>query len=203
VAIRIDENFEVNSPPDRVWAFLIDPTRVVQCLPGAELLTQEDARTFTGRIRVKVGPVTAAYRGRAHFEEVDEAARRVRLTGDGQESAGGGGAKLKMTSSVTALPNGGARVQVESEVEVVGRLVQFGRGMMEEVSRQIFQQFAQCARSKLESEQPQGVSAQVVTEPAAAPPPPSTQPQSQPVRALPLILRALRNLLFRLLRRRR
>jgi hypothetical protein len=202
VAIRIDESFEVDSPPDRVWAFLIDPTQVVQCLPGAELLTQEDARTFTGRIRVKVGPVTAAYRGRAHFEEVDEAARRVRLSGDGQESTGGGGAKMKMTSSVTSLPDGGTRVQVESEVEVVGRLVQFGRGMMEEVSRQIFQQFAQNVRSKLEAEHPLPVSAQAVAQPAAAPPP-SPQPQSQPVRALPLILRALRELLLRLLRRRK
>jgi hypothetical protein len=195
VAIRIDESFEVNSPPDRVWSFLIDPAQVVQCLPGAELLTQEDARTFTGRIRVKVGPVTAAYRGRAHFEEVDEAARRVRLTGDGQESAGGGGARMKMTSSVTPLPSGGARVHVESEVDVVGRLVQFGRGMMEEVSRQIFHQFAECVRSKLESEQPLPEAVETSA--------PSMQPQSRPVRALPLILRALRELVMRLLRRRR
>jgi carbon monoxide dehydrogenase subunit G len=196
MAIQVSETFELNAPADRVWAFLIDPQKVVQCLPGAELLSTEDARTFTGRIRVKVGPVVAGYRGRARFEEIDESARRARMSGEGQETSGGGSAKMKMTSTVTSLDNGGARVQVDAEVDVVGRLVQFGRGMMEEVSRQLFQQFADCVRSRLEAENtasgaPPGVldvsASQPQTVPTAAP----------PVKALPLLWSAVLNLLRR------
>jgi carbon monoxide dehydrogenase subunit G len=210
VAIRIDENFEVNAPAERVWAFMIDPAQVVQCLPGAELLGTEDDKTFTGRIRVKVGPITAAYKGRARFEELDQQARRVRMTGEGQEAAGGGSARMTMTSSVEALDGGRARVTVGSEVDVVGKLVQFGRGMMEEVSRQIFRQFTECVRSRLETSADAAAVDNLATTAIDMPPraatrasPQSTSaapaPQSvEPVRALPLLWTAFVNWLRRL-----
>ena len=213
MAIRIDENFEVNAPAERVWAFMIDPAQVVQCLPGAELVSVEDDKTFTGRIRVKVGPVTASYKGRARFEELDEQLRRVRMTGEGQETAGGGSARMTMTCSVEALDGGRARVVVGSEVDVVGRLVQFGRGMMEEVSRQIFRQFTECVRSRLEASSGASNASTVVgTTATDLPPSQMTRPTSQPgtaasapppvepVRALPLLWTAFLNWLRRLVR---
>lgn len=152
VAITVDESFDVAAPPDHVWAYLIDPARVVTCLPGAELIEAADDRNFTGRVKLKVGPVTASFRGRATFEELDPVARRVRMTGKGQETAGGSSATMNMTSEVTSTPSGGSHVRVSAEVEVVGKLMQFGRGMMEEVSRQVFGQFAACVRATLEAE---------------------------------------------------
>src|SRR6185503_2796658 len=67
VGVSIAENFEVHASAERVWEYLTDPRQVVECLPGAELLEVEGERTFVGRMRVKVGPVTAAFRGRARF----------------------------------------------------------------------------------------------------------------------------------------
>ncbi len=151
MGVSIAEQFEVRASPERVWAWLTDPRQVVECLPGAELLEMQDERTFTGRMRVKVGPVTASFRGRARFDELDAAARRVRLSGEGQDTGGAGSAKMTMTSEIEALPDGGSRVKVQSDVEVVGKLVQFGRGLMEEVSRQMFKQFAACVKQKLEA----------------------------------------------------
>jgi uncharacterized protein len=159
VSIRIDESFEVRADPQRVWEFLLDLERVVVCLPGAELLGADEDGSFRGRVKVKVGPVTVAYRGRARFEEIDEVAKRVRVRGEGQETTGAGAAKMSMVSIVEALAGGRTAVRVESEVDVVGRVVQFGRGMIEEVSRQLFRQFAQCVTSALEAAGPTETSA--------------------------------------------
>lgn len=147
--MKIEETFRVDAPAERVWAYLIDPRQVVQCLPGAELVEVEDDETFVGRVKVKVGPVTAAYKGRARFTELDEANRRVRMVGEGRETSGAGSAKMTMTSEVVELAEGGAEVRVEAEMDVVGKLVQFGRGMIEEVSRQLFRQFASCVQATL------------------------------------------------------
>ncbi|MBX6365976.1 MAG: SRPBCC family protein, partial [Gemmatimonadetes bacterium] len=151
MAIRIQERFEVAAPPDQVWAYLVDPARVVRCLPGAELLETTDDGGFLGRMKVKVGPVTTAYRGTARFLEVDAERRRARLTGSGQETAGAGSARMTMASEVVELPGGRTEVRVDVEVDVVGKVVQFGRGLIEEVSRQLFHQFAECARATLEA----------------------------------------------------
>lgn len=151
MAIRIQERFEVAAPPDRVWSYLVDPTRVVRCLPGAELLETTDDGGFLGRMKVKVGPVTTAYKGKARFLETDAEHRRARLTGEGQETAGAGSARMTMTSEVVELPGGRTEVRVDVDVDVVGKVVQFGRGLIEEVSRQLFRQFAECARATLEA----------------------------------------------------
>ncbi|HET9983110.1 MAG TPA: SRPBCC family protein [Longimicrobiales bacterium] len=171
MAIRIQERFEVAAPPDRVWSYLVDPTRVVRCLPGAELLEVTADGGFLGRMKVKVGPVTTAYKGKARFLETDAAQRRARLTGAGQETAGAGSARMTMTSEVVELPGGRTEVRVDVDVDVVGKVVQFGRGLIEEVSRQLFRQFAECARATLEATGPAqaaGTAAVVGAAPAPA-----------------------------------
>ena len=182
MGVSITESFEVDAAPDRVWSFLIDPAQVVQCLPGAELLEAQDERTFVGRMRVKVGPVTAAFRGKARIDELDATARRVRMSGEGQDTGGSGTAKMTMTSEIVALPNGGSRISVQSDVDVMGKLAQFGRGLMEEVSKQMFKQFATCVQAKLAAETPVAAS---LASPAAPSEP------SKPVSALPVLWAAL------------
>ena len=151
MGFRIQETFVVQAPVDRVWSYLVDPHRVVTCLPGAELTGDEGERVYVGKVKVKVGPVTASYSGRARLTEVDDAAHVVRMDAEGRESGGAGSARLRMTSHVEAHPAGGTEVRVEAEVDVAGKIVQFGRGMIEAVSKQLFKDFVGCVRATLEA----------------------------------------------------
>ncbi len=150
MAFKIAERFEVQAPVERVWKYLIDPASVVQCLPGAELLESQDERNFTGAIKVKVGPMSMSYKGKGTFTEVNDETHTVRMVGEAREVGGSGSTKVTMVSVVTALANGGSEVAVDAEINLVGRIVQFGRGMIEEVSRQMFRQFATCVKGRLE-----------------------------------------------------
>ena len=147
---KIEQEFEVQAPVQRVWEYLIDPAKVVVCIPGAELLESEDERTFLGAVKVKLGPVAMSYKGRMRFTEMDEQGHQVRLVGEGREAGGAGSAKVSMLSRVTPANGGGALVVVSAEVDLVGKIVQFGRGMIEEVSRQLFRQFSACVKQRLE-----------------------------------------------------
>jgi uncharacterized protein len=151
MAFKIEERFEVRAPVERVWKYLIDPAKVVQCLPGAELLESQDDHTFLGAIKVKVGPLSMAYKGHAKFTELNEQTHQVRMVGEAREVGGSGSTKVTMLSTVSALPEGVSEVVVNAEIDLVGRIVQFGRGMIEEVSRQMFRQFSTCVRQQLEA----------------------------------------------------
>lgn len=186
MSLEIHEVFELNAPPDRVWAYLTDPRQVVHCLPGAELTSVEDETTFLGKVKVKVGPIVAAYSGKVRITERDDAARTVRMVGEGRETGGGGSAKMTMTSTVAAVAGGGTEVRVTAEVDIVGRIVQFGRGMIENVNKQMFKQFSECVRATLEVPVAASVAEAV---PAAA-----ASVAAVPVPILPLVLRAIRDL---------
>lgn len=147
---KIEEQFEVRAPVQMVWEYLIDPAKVVVCIPGAELLESQDERTFVGAVKVKVGPITMSYKGLMKFTEVDEQERQVRMVGEGRETGGAGSAKVTMLSKVSPLNGGGSLVIVSADVDLVGKIVQFGRGMIEEVSRQLFRQFSACVKQRLE-----------------------------------------------------
>jgi len=149
MAIRIEEVFEIQAHPDRVWSYLTDPRQVVNCLPGAELTSVQDDTTFLGRVKVKVGPISTSYAGKVILTERDDANRVVKMTGEGRESGGAGSAKMTMTSSVVALANVSSEVRVVADIDVVGRIAQFGRGMIESVNKQMFKQFTECVRATL------------------------------------------------------
>mgnify|MGYP003288328605 CR=1 FL=1 len=150
MAFKIAERFEVQAPVERVWKYLIDPASVVQCLPGAELLETKDDGAFVGQIKVKVGPLSMSYKGKGSFTEMDEATHTARMVGEAREVGGSGSTKVTMVSIVTSLDGGGSAVSVDADINLVGRIVQFGRGMIEEVSRQMFRQFATCVKGRLE-----------------------------------------------------
>jgi uncharacterized protein len=188
MAFKIEERFEVQATVERVWKFLIDPQSVVQCLPGAELLETQDERTFLGSIKVKVGPLAMAYKGHAKFTEVNEQTHQVRMVGEAREVGGSGSTKVTMLSTVASLASGGSEVSVNAEIDLVGKIVQFGRGMIEEVSRQMFRQFSACVRQQLE------VSAE--TQPPAQTP----ATETKAVAAAPLAFRALWAIIARFFR---
>ena len=196
MAFKIEESFVVQAPVERVWEYLIDPARVAVCLPGAELLESRDDGSYLGAVKVKVGPVAMSYKGTVKFTERDEQGRVVRLVGEGREAGGGGSAKLTMLSRIVALENRRSQVTVEAEVDLVGRIVQFGRGMIEEVSRQLFRQFAECAKQQLEvandsHNDPTVEATQSAAQPAA---------EDKSVSAIPLALNALRAIIVRFLK---
>ena len=178
-SLRIEEKFTVPAPVERVWRFLLDPAQVAGCLPGARLDGSDGAGTFTGTMKVKVGPVTTEFRGKATFVEVDEAGRRMRLTGTGDDKAGGGSARMSMEGSVLAAADGGSEVTVTADVELAGKLVRFGRGMIEGVSKQLFKQFAERARTQLAAA-PAPAPAAEATAPAAAASAPAPAPVAEP-----------------------
>jgi uncharacterized protein len=184
MAFKIEEKFEVQAPVERVWKYLIDPAKVVVCIPGAELLESQDERTFLGAVKVKVGPVTMAYKGLVKFAELDERDHQVRLVGEGRESSGSGSVKVTMVSRVARLASGAAEVTVNADIDLVGKIVQFGRGMIEEVSKQLFRQFSACVKQHLEA----------ADEAEQATGKPS---ESQAVSAAPLAFRALWALITR------
>src|ERR1043166_7690421 len=148
--MRIEKSFVVKSPRAPVWAFLTDPHRVARALPGAAIQEQIDAKTYAGTITVKVGPVSTSYRGQMHFERLDEAAGVAELVASGQDVRGKGGAEVRMTSQLVERAPGETEVSVVSELNVSGILAQMGRGMIEQVSDQMFQIFTDAARVELE-----------------------------------------------------
>ncbi len=196
MAIEIEERFMVQAPAAAVWAYLVDPRRVVGCLPGAELVEVVDERTFLGNVRVKVGALGLTYKGRVHLDEIDEAARRVRMSGEGRESTGTGQARMTMQSDVVERSPAETEVVVRAQVDVVGRIVQLGRGMIVEVAHQLFQQLASCVAATLGAEAAAASAAAASPGgPAAAPPPAlathPTPPPGEAVRIVPILLAAL------------
>ena len=183
MGFKIEERFVVQAPVERVWKYLIDPARVVECLPGAELIEMKDEHNFVGSIKVKVGPLAMSYKGNAKFTEVNEQTHQVRMVGDAREVGGSGQTKVSMLSTVSPAAGGGSEVVVTAEVELVGRIVQFGRGMIEEVSRQMFRQFSTCVKAMLEVGEESTPSA--VAENPVAP------SETQAVAAAPLAFRAI------------
>lgn len=149
MSLILNETFRVSAPPERVWNFLKNPADVVTCLPGAELTSTIDERTYGGRVKVKVGPITAAYAGKATLTQVDDGARRMQIVAEGKESGGSGSARMTMTGVVTALADGGSEVSVDASIDIAGRVMQFGRGLIESVNKQLFKQFADSVQAKL------------------------------------------------------
>ena len=148
--MKIEKSFVVKSTPAAVWAFLTDPQRVARALPGAAIQEQIDPQTYTGTMTVKVGPVSTSYRGQVRFEQLDQAAGVAVIVATGQDVRGKGGADMRMTSRVVERAPGETEVNVVSDVNVSGILAQMGRGMIEQVSDQMFEIFTNAARVELE-----------------------------------------------------
>ena len=151
MGIPIEKYFVVKAAPREVWAFLTDPSRVAGCLPGAAITGQVDERTHTGTITIKVGPVSARYKGTVRFERLDREEGVAEIVATGQDMRGKGGADMRMTSRVVERGPAETEVTVASTVNVTGILAQFGRGLIQDLSDQMFGQFTAAMRAALES----------------------------------------------------
>jgi hypothetical protein len=157
--MKIENSFRVDLPITAAWTTLLDVPTVVPCMPGAELLGTEDDRSYRGQMKLKLGPVAVAFRGRARLTEVDEVQRLVRADASGTEAKGRGSAQAKVTFRL--LPDGEAtRVDVVSDIALAGAVAQYGRaqGVIADVSQVMIDTFAENLKRRIESSQPQGAS---------------------------------------------
>jgi carbon monoxide dehydrogenase subunit G len=145
--MELHHEFTVPVPVGDAWHALLDIERIAPCLPGA-VVEDYDGKTVTGSVKVKVGPVTVAYRGTAVFEEQDEAAHRMVLVASGRETRGQGTARATVTGTLTER-DGGTAVSVRTDLTVTGRPAQFGRGVLAEVGDRLVGQFASCLAERL------------------------------------------------------
>ena len=137
--MELVHEFTVNTPIDRAWAVLTDVERIAPCMPGAQL-TEVDGDTYHGLVKVKVGPITAQYKGTASFVEKDEAAHRAVLKAAGRDTRGQGNASATVTAVMTEQADG-TQVAITTNMTVSGRVAQFGRGVMADVTAKLLQQF--------------------------------------------------------------
>jgi uncharacterized protein len=137
--MELAHEFTVNTPIAQAWAVLTDVERIAPCMPGAEL-TEVDGDTYHGLVRVKVGPISAQYKGTASFVEKDETAHRVVLKAAGRDTRGQGNASATVTAVMTEQ-GAGTRVEIATSMTVSGRVAQFGRGVMADITAKLLQQF--------------------------------------------------------------
>jgi uncharacterized protein len=202
VAIEIEETFQVRAPIDMVWSFLLDPQRVAPCMPGAELDEVVDDHTFLGNVKIKVGAITTRYKGKVQLTKVDAGARTLEMSAEGRETSGGT-AKGTIASRMRTLPDGGTEVVAKAVVDLTGRIVQVGRGMIQGVSHQLFLQFVAAVQGQLEPMAAAASTAPAAARPLAATAPPVAPrpPQAQAIRVLPLVLRVMWTAIARFFRR--
>jgi carbon monoxide dehydrogenase subunit G len=141
MSMELDHSFIVPVPPDRAWEVLLDVERIAPCMPGATV-EEFDGEVVTGRIKVKVGPVSLTYRGTAKFTERDPDARVVVVDASGKETRGAGTASAAVRASLE--PSGeGTQVSIHTTMNVTGRPAQFGRGVIAEVGGKLVEKFAE------------------------------------------------------------
>jgi carbon monoxide dehydrogenase subunit G len=146
MAMEMDHSFTVPVPPDRAWDVLLDVERIAPCMPGATV-DEFDGEVVTGRIKVKVGPVSLTYRGTAKFTERDPDAKVILLEASGKETRGAGTASATVRASLEPESGGEAtKAIMHTTMNVTGRPAQFGRGVMVEVGGKLVEQFAQNLR---------------------------------------------------------
>src|SRR6266536_3179088 len=138
--MEFEHSFTIPVPPDEAWEVLLDVERVAPCMPGATVDTV-DGDDLTGRVKVKVGPITMTYRGHARFVERDEAAHTVTIEASGKEARGTGTASAKVHAALRG-DDGQTRVTMSTTLNVTGRPAQMGRGVLADVSAKLIEQFA-------------------------------------------------------------
>ena len=145
--MELTNDFRVGVPVERAWELLTDVEGIAPCMPGAQL-QEIEGDEYRGIVKVKVGPITAQYKGVARFLERDEAAHRAVLRAEGRETRGQGNANATITARLE--PDGDAtNVTVVTDLTITGRVAQFGRGVLADVSAKLLGQFVDCLESKL------------------------------------------------------
>ena len=162
----LNHEFEVPVTVDEAWKILTDVERIAPCLPGAEL-QEVEGDTYRGVVKVKVDPIQAQFKGQASFVERDDAAHKAVLRGEGRDTGGKGNASALITAQLTGITDGSTKVEVTTDLSITGKIAQFGRGAMADISDKILGQFVENLNTLIAS-QPAAPAATAAEDPAAA-----------------------------------
>ena len=169
--MQLENKFTIEAPLDKAWAALNTPETIAPCFPGATL-TEYEGDSFTGTVKVKLGPISLTYKGKGTYVERDDAAHRVVIEAAGRDSRGNGTANATVTGSLEADGPDKTAVTMVTDMTITGRPAQFGRGVISDVADKIIGQFAGCVAKKLAPEAGSGTG----TETAAPSPAPAAAP---------------------------
>lgn len=187
--MELSHQFTVPIEVEETWAHFNDIASVAECFPGAQV-TEADESSFSGSVKVKLGPIALLYNGSGTFIEKDEAAHRFVVDAKGKDKRGNGTAGATVT--VTMTDAGGATdVSVDTDLAITGKPAQFGRGVMQDVSDKLLGQFVACLEQRLTSDpepevEPEVAAAAVAAAAPIPPPRPRTLPPPPPQEALDL-----------------
>ena len=162
----LNHEFTVNVPVAEAWAILTDLERIAPCLPGAQL-TEVEGDTYRGQVKIKVGPILAQFKGQASFVSRDDVAHKASLKGEGRDTTGKGNASAIITAELTSVTSTSTKCTVHTDLSISGKVAQFGRGALADVSDKLLAQFSENL-NQLISAAP-APSAPVVAEAAPAP----------------------------------
>ena len=141
MAEQLINEFTVNRPIEEAWSLITDLERIAPCLPGAEL-QEIEGETYRGVVKVKLGAISSQFKGEAHFVEKDDVNYRAKIKGAGRDTGGRGNASADITAQAESLSPTSTRVAVTTELHITGKVAQFGRGIMGDVSSKLMSQFA-------------------------------------------------------------
>ena len=185
--MELKDSFEVAHPVAAVWEVLTDVERIAPCLPGAQL-TGSDGDAYEGLVKVKVGPITSQYKGKASFTERDDADHRLVMSASGRDTRGAGNASADITVTLEAVTEASTTVSVHTDLTITGKVAQFGRGVLADVSRKLMGQFAdnlaELVAADVASSEPEAASDSETadepdTEPVAETPGPDPAPAAE------------------------
>jgi carbon monoxide dehydrogenase subunit G len=176
----LQNEFEIDADLDRTWNLLTDLGQVMQCMPGAALEGRE-GENYLGAVKVKVGPIGAHFRGTAHFAEKDDAARSAVIAATGKDPMGQATAKAQIQARLEQVSPSRTRVVIDTDLDITGRMAQFGRGAIADVSNRLMGQFAANLGELLGGQGQQPTAAAPV--PSGAAPAGQTAQAAQPVAA--------------------
>ncbi|MFF0271221.1 SRPBCC family protein [Kribbella sp. NPDC004536] len=148
--MKLEHKFVVPAPLEQTWAAFNDLERVVPCFPGATL-TSYEGDDFTGTCKVKLGPVSLQYSGTGTFLERDESAHAAVIEAKGKDRRGNGTATAHVTTRLTGTSDNTTEVTVDTDLTITGRPAQFGRGLIQDVSNKLLDQFTACLKTKLQT----------------------------------------------------
>ena len=146
--MKINNEFTVSAPIDQAWETMLNLERIAPCLPGAAIQEEKGEGEYDGTMKVKIGPITANYKGTVKFEEVDEENHRAVLQATGRDARGQGTASATITSTLQEEGDS-TKVSVETDMKLTGRAAQFGRGIAQDVATKMLSQFASCLEEEI------------------------------------------------------
>jgi len=150
--MQLENSFTIDAPIEKAWEALNTPQTIAPCFPGATL-TEYEGDSFSGTVKVKLGPISLTYKGKGVYKERDDAAHRVVIDASGRDSRGNGTAEATVTGTMTADGPDKTAVTMVTDMKITGRPAQFGRGVISDVADKIIGQFASCVASKLQGEE--------------------------------------------------